>query len=193
MITLLPRSHAIFHGIRSDVQSTVHVQLISSHLERVKICMGTWNEHNHFYLHANTRKTHFEATAKISVGLRDFQNDNACSTLAHIFPRCSKWSEINCTNRTPCKFACGRGTSAIIFIFKQTHGNFSGCLEVHFPWVCVKIKVSFHAPTRIFPAFKVKCNRQYCEPAFTPLCMPVGCLITLQSAVVLFWYVCIYA
>ena len=35
-----------------------------------------------FYSHANPRKTHFEATAKVSVGLRDYRND---STLAHIF------------------------------------------------------------------------------------------------------------
>ena len=58
------------------------VQLISSHLERVKICVGAWNKRNHFYLHANPRKTHFEATATISVGLRDYQNDRARSTLA---------------------------------------------------------------------------------------------------------------
>ena len=41
----------------------------------MKICVGAWPERNHFNLHTNPRKTHFEATANISVGLGDYQNE----------------------------------------------------------------------------------------------------------------------
>ena len=78
---------------------------ISLCFECREICVGAWNERNNFYLHANPWKAHFEATAKISVGLRDYQNDRARSTLAHIFPRRSKRSEIDSTKLTfvrPC-------------------------------------------------------------------------------------------
>ena len=60
---------------------------ISRHFERRENLRGSVARAQSFYLHANPRKTHFEATANISVGLRCYQNDRALATLARIFPR----------------------------------------------------------------------------------------------------------
>ena len=59
----------------------------------------------------------------------------------------SKLGTVDFTSlRTLRKNACERGTSAIVLIVTQTHGNFSSCLKVCFPWVCVKIKMIVLVP-----------------------------------------------
>ena len=73
------------------VRAGMGIQLISSHLERREICVGVERAQSFLSSRKPTENTLWIQCTSC-VGLRDYrnQNDRARSTLARVFPRCSK-------------------------------------------------------------------------------------------------------